>query len=567
MYASDEQTVITSPEKCGAEIASHFTPQFHNPELPSSLFLRPAPLDYPITVEEVEKAIMKLSNGKACGYDGIPAELLKYGRTELGPQIAEIFNNLFEKGINIKAISHGMLIPLLKPSKPAKEKSSLRPITLLTVLRKTLSLLTLERIQEKVKEQVSPNQSGFRKGRSTTDCLWTHRFLAATALRCKSKDDKPFKIHITGIDFSKAFDTINRQKLIEILKKNHYREDHIRMITLLLSDTSLAVKYEQHLGAPFNSNNGTPQGDGLSPVLFIIYLSAVIEDLEDNLPLTFSMNDDLDITVNYADDLDFINTDSQKLQMIEEIAPAIFAKWNLKMNISKTEYTTIQRSTTAEVSEWRRTKKLGSLLGDAEDVQRRMNSSRSVEGQLWKIFSNEDHLPENERLKVYNTYIRPVLLYNSSTWGITQTLLSKIESFHRQQLRRKVVKVFYPRKISNSELYRRTNSQPIGIDILQSRWKQFRRMLLLPMNTPPQKAMDFYYQTIDNLQPGEKFKGKQIKCLPIVLNDDLSRIGLSLKTTVDLNDIRMTATNAVKWDQLVEEILMAYKGHQAEHPN
>ena len=51
-----------------------------------------------------------------------------------------------------------------------------------------------------------------QKHRSTSDIVWTHRWYAAkTALL-------EIDIHITGIDMSSAFDTIDRKLLLNILK-------------------------------------------------------------------------------------------------------------------------------------------------------------------------------------------------------------------------------------------------------------------------------------------------------------------------------------------------------------
>ena len=72
---------------------------------------------------------------------------------------------------------------LPKPGKPKGPRKNLRPVTLLNTIRKSLSLITLERIKEKVEKYLSANQSGFRPFRSTADVVWTHRWLAAkTAL-------------------------------------------------------------------------------------------------------------------------------------------------------------------------------------------------------------------------------------------------------------------------------------------------------------------------------------------------------------------------------------------------
>ena len=66
-------------------------------------------------------------------------------------------------------IGKGVLILVQKPGKPTGPLTSLRPIVLLSVLRKTLSLIVLSRIAPKVDEYLSSSQSGFRRGRSTAD--------------------------------------------------------------------------------------------------------------------------------------------------------------------------------------------------------------------------------------------------------------------------------------------------------------------------------------------------------------------------------------------------------------
>jgi hypothetical protein len=50
----------------------------------------------------VIEATKKLRNGRAVGPDGMPGELLKYGSTELHMQMAQIFNEMFEKGEDLE---------------------------------------------------------------------------------------------------------------------------------------------------------------------------------------------------------------------------------------------------------------------------------------------------------------------------------------------------------------------------------------------------------------------------------------------------------------------------------
>ena len=95
--------------------------------------------------------------------------------------------------------------------------------------RKILSIITLNRIQEKV----SGSQAAYRRKRLTDDIVWTHRFIIG-----KVQLYQDLEVYITGIDVSSAFDAINRQKLINELS-SFLDEDECRLISTLLSNTTI----------------------------------------------------------------------------------------------------------------------------------------------------------------------------------------------------------------------------------------------------------------------------------------------------------------------------------------
>ena len=165
-----------------------------------------------------------------------------------------------------------MLILVQKPGKPTGPLTSLRPIVLLSVLRKTLSLIVLSRIAPKVDEYLSSSQSGFRRGRSTADVVFGYRWLCAKAQRQR------VTVKFLGIDLSRAFDTIRRDKLLDMLQ-TFVDDSELRMIRFLLADTSLQPRLSTGDCLAFTTTIGTPQGDSLSPVLFTVYLEAALRDL------------------------------------------------------------------------------------------------------------------------------------------------------------------------------------------------------------------------------------------------------------------------------------------------
>ena len=229
----DSGRVICNAAELNERVTHHFGQQFSDPrvmELPAFTGV-PSPPTMPITPVEVHRAISKLNSGRASGHDDLPADLLKSTADLIAPSIAAIFNDALEHHEPLD-IGKGVLILLQKPGKPVGPLTSVRPIVLLSALRKTLSLVVLSRIATKVDNFLSPSQSGFRRGRSTADVVSGYRWLCAKAQRQR------VTIEFLCIDLSRAFETIRRDKLLEVLQ-SFLDEPELRMIRFLLAATSL----------------------------------------------------------------------------------------------------------------------------------------------------------------------------------------------------------------------------------------------------------------------------------------------------------------------------------------
>ena len=87
--------------------------------------------------------------GKALGPDGLPIETLKVAGSAATVFVAEILNASYSLHKSV-GIGEGILRALQKPSKPVRPFAYLRPIILLTMLRKILSLIVLNRIRTRV---------------------------------------------------------------------------------------------------------------------------------------------------------------------------------------------------------------------------------------------------------------------------------------------------------------------------------------------------------------------------------------------------------------------------------
>ena len=518
----------------------------------------PRPLNNPITAIEVRKSLNRLNNNRATGPDAIPGELYKYGSSQLTDEITNTYNELFTTHADID-INTGNMITPPKPGKPKGPTKNLRPLTLLNTIRKALSLITLERIRVKVIQYISSNQSGFQPDRSTSDVVWTHKWLSA-----KCSITKDLKIYITGIDMSAAFDTINRKELLHILAEEvALEEDELRLIRFLLSKTVIQMKVNAATeNFSFTANTGTPQGDGLSPVLFIIYLENALKTVRLDPEHELLPNE-----VAYADDVDFVSMKEHRdvTEIQEKLKPH-----QLNVNTDKTEYTIIQRFTDKDQErQWRTTKKVGSLIGDVEDVNRRKSLSMVALNKINNVWIRKDKIKQATRIKLYNALSKSILTYNCGTWALTANEEESLDAHHRRQLRR-VIGIKYPTKITNEKLYQVCNAQPLSITILKARWTLFGHILRRDQNIPANKSMKFYFTNL-----GKNFQGKPRTTLPTKLADDLDTLHNSLqaphttdhnyttrptpklRNKQDLERLTAIAQDRKEWKTLIRGILEA----------
>ena len=429
---------------------------------------------------------------------------------------------------------------LYNQSKPKGPLTSVRPIVLLTTLRKTLSLVVLSRIAPKVDDYLSPSQSGFRRGCSTADVLFGYRWLSAKAQRQR------VSIEFLGIDLSRAFDTIRRDKLLDILQ-TFLGESEMRMIRLLLADTSLEPRLSTGDCHAFATSIGTPQGDSLSPVLFTVYLEAALRDLRSRLPTRPLADANLPLDVEYADDTDFISTSRLFLDDIERIAPACLAEWSLTINASKTERSSVCRHADRVDEEWRMTRKLGSLLGEAEDVARRKQLANVAFRKLSTVWFRRSRISLLLRLRLYDSFVVPVLVYNMGTWGLTKAELERLDAYHRRHLRH-IIGIHWPHRISNTALYRRCRCRPISENVKSARWRLFGHVLRMPLDAPAQQAIDYYFADTGV----GTFRGRPRTTLPTALSADLRRVGRTLRRPADIDALRLL--NREQWRQLERDI-------------
>ena len=466
---------------------------------------------------------------------------------------AGIINRCFETHIFPDSIGQATITPLQKPNKPIGPLKNLRPLTLSNAARKILSMATLRRIEAKVNDFTGSWQCAYKRGRSCADIVWCQRVLLSVVQR------KKWEYHRMGIDMSSAFDTIKRSTILKLLKICDCTEDELRIVRLLLSNTKLRVNVNGVLSAEFTSLLGAFQGDCLSGCLFTLVLAGALNELR--FTITISLDrpippisaDGMPLDSEYADDVDFNDEDSDNLSAILPQAQEILKKWNLYVNEDKTEFTHIYLATKSDRDNdgnplsgneaWRKSITLGSMLCSKADIERRINLGYAAFNNYNKAWNEK--IPLNKRLILYNALVVSVLMYNSCCWAVPKNLLEKLDIVHRRHLRH-ILNIRYPGVISNVNLYKRCNTEPLSSKVVRSRWRMLGHVLRGPVDGPAFSSLVFAINTL-NL-PGRR--GRPQSNLFSLILKDLCERDLFFNNIFDLYYIRNIAYNKNYWQNL-----------------
>ena len=87
---------------------------------------------------------------------------------------------------------------------------------------------------------------------------------------------------------------------------------------------------------------------------------------------------------------------------------------------------------------------------------------------LEKLWKRPQCASLRARMRAYNAFVLPVLLYNASTWVASQSIVNKLDVLHREHLRR-VKGVAWPFRISNKVLYSSCGAEPLGLVVRRLR--------------------------------------------------------------------------------------------------
>jgi hypothetical protein len=233
-----------------------------------------SPLNAEITENEVGAAISALKQGKAAGLDGISGEFYKFSSPCVTKFLTVYFNKLFNTGSFPISWCEAIIHPLHKRG-DTNDPDNYRGISLLNISGKIYSSILNKRMTEWVEanEILNDSQAGFRKGYSAVDHMFT---LMAVVQKQLTHNQK---LYAAFVDFSKAFDMIDRNHLWLILRKRGIQGKMYRAVKSMYEVVKARVRTKSGMTDAFSCPRGVKQGESCSPILFSIFINELADEI------------------------------------------------------------------------------------------------------------------------------------------------------------------------------------------------------------------------------------------------------------------------------------------------
>ena len=235
---------------------------------------------------------------------------------------------------------------LPKPGKKKSDPNNYRPITLSSCIGKLFEKSLKSRIENMIKRLKSENESqaAYKKKRS---CQEHTLYLAHSVTQALNKRECVLAVML---DVRGAFDKLWSQGLIYKLHKWGLPTRLLRCVASFMSHRSLKVHEGAEKSREIRMLAGTPQGSIISPILFILFMDDVKEDLPEGVRI-FQFTDDIALSVTSP----CPRAAEYKMQKGLEVIEKWTRKWRVELEPTKSNFIIFSQKTENKLeTTWRR---------------------------------------------------------------------------------------------------------------------------------------------------------------------------------------------------------------------
>ena len=240
--------------------------------------------------------LRNIITNKASGGDGIPVELFQILKDDAVKVLHSICQHIWKTQQWPQDWKRSVFIPIPKKGN-SKECSNYCTIALISQVSKVMLQILQARLQQYMNRELPDVQAGFREGRGTRDQIANIQWIIKKAREFQKN------IYFSFIDYTKAFDCVDHNKLWKILKEMRIQDRLTCLLRNLCTGQEVTVRTGHGTTDWFQIGKGVHQGCVLSPCLFNLYAEYIMRKLgwkkhklESRLPGEISITSDMQRT-------------------------------------------------------------------------------------------------------------------------------------------------------------------------------------------------------------------------------------------------------------------------------
>ena len=327
-------------------------------------------------------------------------------------------------------------------------------------------------------------QAGFRKDHRTVDQVFVLSTLIANARKSKRK------LYSCFVDFKKAFDTVPRQQLWQVLASKGITGDILACLQSMYDKDEACVLTGEGLTDSFRCTTGVKQGCPASPLLFGLYIDdieALLKEARDDIDAP-TLAQQLVAILLFADDIALLSHSPEGLQRQLNILQGFCNRCGLTVNVAKTKVVVFERKQSQSpvflyngqaIKQADFFKYLGkcshATRGLSCAIEFLYNSARkAMFGVLGRCHELHIYQP-SLKLKLFDALVRPIMTYACETWAILGGKAA-MRDIERVELRFLKMLLGVPENTSSKLVYAEFGRLPLQYSWLQQCLKYLGRM-------------------------------------------------------------------------------------------
>ena len=202
---------------------------------------------------EVKSALGNITTNKANGGDGIPVELFQILKDDAVKVLHSICQKIWKTQQRPQDWKRSIFTPIPKKGN-VKECSNYNTSVLISHASKVMLKILQARLQQYMNCELPNIQAGFRKGRGTRNKIVNICWITEKAREFQEN------IYFYFIDYAKAFDCVDNNKLWKILKKMGIRDHLTCLLRNLYAGQEATVRTGHGTTDWFQIGKGVCQG-------------------------------------------------------------------------------------------------------------------------------------------------------------------------------------------------------------------------------------------------------------------------------------------------------------------